>query len=62
MIEIVLHYIFLSLKIYAIVGGIIVLLLSTLDLFSDEPTFSLLDYVGIFLVWPVFIKHLKSKQ
>jgi hypothetical protein len=62
MIEIVLQYIFLSLKIYAIIGGIIVLLLSTLDLFSDEPTFSLLDYVGIFLVWPVFIKRLKSKQ
>jgi hypothetical protein len=39
-----------------------VLLLSTLDLSSDEPTFSLIDYVGIFLVRPVFIKHLKSKQ
>jgi hypothetical protein len=62
MIEIVLHYLFISLKIYTIVGGIIVLLLSTLDLSSDEPTFSLIDYVGIFLVWPVFIKHLKSKQ
>jgi hypothetical protein len=62
MIEIVLHYLFISLKIYTIVGGIIVLLLSTLDLSSDEPTFSLTDYVGIFLVWPVFIKHLKSKQ
>lgn len=59
MIEIVLYYLFLSLKIYAIVGGIIVLLLSTLDLFSDEPSFSLLDYLGIFLVWPVFIKRLK---
>jgi hypothetical protein len=62
MIEIVLHYIFLSLKIYAIVGGIIVLLLSTLDLFSDEPSFSLLDYLGIFLVWPIFVNRLKSKK
>lgn len=59
MIEIVLYYLFLSLKIYAIFGGIIVLLLSTLDLFSDEPSFSLLDYLGIFLVWPIFIKRLK---
>lgn len=59
MIEIVLHYLFLSLKIYAIIGGIIVLFLSTLDLFSDEPSFSLLDYLGIFLVWPIFIKRLK---
>jgi hypothetical protein len=59
MIEIVLHYLFISLKIYAIVGGIIVLLLSTLDLFSDEPSFSLLDYLGIFLVWPIFINRLK---
>jgi hypothetical protein len=62
MIDIALHYFLLSLKFYAIVGGIIVLLLSTLDLFSNEPTFSLLDYLGIFIVWPVFIKHLKSKQ
>jgi hypothetical protein len=62
MIEIVLHYLFISLKIYAIVGGIIVLLLSTLDLFSDEPSFSLLDYLGIFLVWPIFINRLKSKK
>jgi hypothetical protein len=62
MIEIVLHYLFISLKIYAIVGGIIVLLLYILDLFSEKPTFSLLDYLGIFIVWPVFIKHLKSKQ
>lgn len=62
MIEIVLHYLFLSLKIYAIVGGIIVLLLSTLDLFSDEPSFSLLDYLGIFLVWPIFVNRLKSKK
>lgn len=59
MIEIVLYYLFLSLKIYAIVGGIIVLLFSILDLFSDEPSFSILDYVGIFLVWPVFIKRSK---
>ena len=62
MIEIVLHFLFLSLKIYAIAGGIIVLLLSTLDLFSDEPSFSLLDYVGIFLVWPIFVNRLKSKK
>lgn len=62
MIEIVLHYIFLSLKIYAIVGGIVVLLLSTLDLFSDEPSFSLLDYLGIFLVWPIFVNRLKPKK
>ena len=62
MIEIALHYLFLSLKIYAIFGGIIVLLLSTLDLFSDEPTFSLLDYLGIFLIWPVFIKPLLNKN
>ena len=60
MIEIVLYALFFAVKIYAIVGGIIVLLLSTLDLFSNEPTFSLLDYVGIFLIWPVFIKYLKS--
>jgi hypothetical protein len=60
MIEIVLYALLFAVKIYAIVGGIIVLLLSTLDLFSYEPTFSLLDYLGIFLIWPVFIKYLKS--
>ena len=62
MIEIVLYALFFAVKIYAIVGGIIVLLLSTLDLFSDEPSFSLLDYLGIFLVWPIFINRLKSKK
>jgi hypothetical protein len=60
MIEIILFYLLFLIKIHAIIGGIIVLLLSVLDLFSDKPTFSLLDYIGIFLVWPVFIKHLKS--
>ena len=42
---------------YAIVGEIIVLLLYTLDLFSDENTFSLLNYLRIFLIWTIFIKY-----
>jgi hypothetical protein len=42
---------------YAIVGEIIILLLYTLDLFSDENTISLLDYLRIFLIWTIFIKY-----
>ena len=61
MIEIILFYLLFSIKIHAIIGGIIVLLLSVLDTFSNEPTFSLSDYLGIFLFWPMFVKYLVSK-